>query len=104
MQITAGSVTGRFGRRPHYWAKRMLDEGMVHILATDAHHIDKRPPLLAEAEQAVIPLLGAAEARHLVFTRPQAIVSNLAPHEMPALPLRAPVKKARGLWNRLLSR
>ena len=37
MQITAGSVMGRFGRRPHYWAERMLDEvgGDVHIRARD---------------------------------------------------------------------
>src|SRR5262245_31049566 len=27
MQITAGSLLGLFGRRPRYWAERMLDEG-----------------------------------------------------------------------------
>ena len=44
MQITAGSLTGRFGARPQYWAQRMLAEGLVHILATDAHDTNKRPP------------------------------------------------------------
>ena len=37
MQITAGSLAGAFGRNARYWAERMLAEGYVHILATDAH-------------------------------------------------------------------
>ena len=44
MQVTAGSVTGRFGRRPRYWAERLLDEGWVHILATDAHGVASGRP------------------------------------------------------------
>jgi len=32
MQITSGSLCGRFGRRPRYWAQRMLGEGLFHIL------------------------------------------------------------------------
>ena len=52
MQITAGSITGRFGKRPQYWAERMLEEHLVHLLATDAHHPRRRPPLLAEGRDA----------------------------------------------------
>jgi protein-tyrosine phosphatase len=36
IQLTAGSLTGRFGRRPRYWAERMLDQGLCHVIATDA--------------------------------------------------------------------
>jgi protein-tyrosine phosphatase len=82
MQITAGSLTGRFGHRPKYWAERMLEEGLVHILATDAHHIDKRPPLLAEARDAAAKLVGDDEAIELVLTRPRAIIENRAPNEL----------------------
>ena len=105
MQITAGSVTGRFGRRPKYWAERMLDEGQVHLLATDAHHIDKRPPLLAEARDAAAKRLGDAEAIHLVLTRPRGILDNAPPNELPELPkgkMAAP-KPASGLWKRLFA-
>ena len=105
MQITAGSVTGRFGRRPKYWAERMLDEGQVHLLATDAHHIDKRPPLLAEARDAAAKRLGDAEAMHLVLTRPRGILDNASPNELPELPkgkMTAP-KPASGLWKRLFA-
>jgi protein-tyrosine phosphatase len=37
MQITVGSLAGNFGRSALKWANRMLDEGCVHILASDAH-------------------------------------------------------------------
>lgn len=102
MQLTAGSLTGRFGRRPQYWAERMLDEGQVHILATDSHHVDKRPPLLAEGRDAAAKRLGEQEAMHLVLSRPQGILDDVAPGELPALPLR-PVAAERkpGLWRRM---
>lgn len=102
MQLTAGSITGRFGKRPQYWAERMLDEGLVHIIATDSHHIDKRPPLLAEGREAAALRVGAEEAMHLVLTRPQGILDDLAPGLLPALPHRPSKPKARtSLWQRL---
>jgi protein-tyrosine phosphatase len=99
MQVTAGSVTGRFGRRPRYWAERMLDEGVVHILATDSHHVDRRPPLLAEAREAAVRRLGAGEATHLVLTRPQCILDNQAPDGAPPLP--AARAAPAGWWRRI---
>lgn len=99
MQVTAGSLTGRFGRRPRYWAERMLDEGLVHILATDAHDPEHRPPLLAEGREAAAARLGAEEARHLVETRPAGIVANMAPGDLPALPEVKP--EPRGFWQSL---
>lgn len=102
MQLTAGSLTGRFGRRPRYWAERMLDEGLVHILATDSHHIDKRPPLLAEGRDAAAQRVGDQEATHLVLTRPQGIVADVAPFDLPALPTGTSAERAKpGLWQRL---
>ena len=79
MQVTSGSVTGRFGKRPKYWAERMLDENMVHILATDAHHPRRRPPLLAEGREAAARRVGEAEATQMVCSRPRGIVDNVEP-------------------------
>jgi len=83
MQVTAGSVTGRFGRRPKYWSERMLDESMVHLLATDAHDPQRRPPLLAEARAACADRVGEVEARRLVIDRPRGIIDNQAPQDLP---------------------
>jgi len=104
MQLTAGAITGRFGRRPQYWAERLLDEGLVAVIATDAHRADRRPPLLAEAREAATRRLGATEAGHLVSTRPQGVLDNLAPSALPALPANrtgASKSPAAGFWRRL---
>lgn len=83
MQITAGSVTGAFGRNAQYWAERMLDEGCVHILATDAHDNSWRPPCLSKGWEAAAKRVGDAEAQHLVLTRPAGILNNEAPTKLP---------------------
>lgn len=84
LQVTAGSLTGRFGSRPRYWGERLLDEGRVHILATDSHGVKHRPPLLAEGREAAERFVGHEESWHLVLTRPAGILKNLPPSAMPA--------------------
>lgn len=84
MQITAGSLLGAFGRQPLYWAERMLDEGCVHILATDAHDGRRRPPVLGKGRDAAARRVGEEEAMHLVMTRPHGIIANAAPGHLPA--------------------
>lgn len=101
MQLTAGSLTGRFGSRPRYWAERMLDEGLVHILATDAHDPLRRPPLLAEGREAAARRVGEQAAKDMVLTRPAGVVGNLHPEILP-LPARpSPDKAEASLWRRL---
>jgi protein-tyrosine phosphatase len=87
MQITAGSLLGAFGRRAQYWATRMLDEGHVHILATDAHDTRRRPPNLSAGREEAAKRVGVLEAEHLVFTRPSGILANSSP---PSLPMPEP--------------
>jgi protein-tyrosine phosphatase len=86
MQITSGSLTGRFGKRPQYWAQRMLQEGLVSILASDAHNTRSRPPSLFSAYEIAVQELGEEQASHLVYARPECILENLPPESAPALP------------------
>jgi protein-tyrosine phosphatase len=76
LQVTAGSLTGRFGSEARYWGERLLDEGLVHILATDAHGIERRPPLLAEGAEAARRWVGKDEAARLIGDRPDGILKN----------------------------
>lgn len=76
MQVTAGSVLGEFGKVPQYLAERLLDEGRVDILASDAHGTTRRRPVLARAHDAVARRLGEAEARAMVETRPSAVLAD----------------------------
>ena len=103
MQVTAGSLTGRFGKQARYFGERMLDEGLVHLLATDAHSARQRAPLLAEGRDAAARRVGAAEAQRLVVDRPQAILDNRQPGEVapvPALRERQPGAPGRGFFSR----
>lgn len=87
MQITSGSFTGAFGRNALYWAQRMLDEGCVHLIASDAHDVERRPPDLGAGYECVAKRVGAEEAQRLVLTRPMAILKDEAPSSLPQ-PLR----------------
>jgi len=103
IQLTAASVTGKFGKRPQYWSERMLDEGLVHILATDAHNMRTRSPILSEAVEAVSKRLGEEAARDMVFTRPRAVLDNAVPSSLPP-PVGAPKAPARsGFFQRLFN-
>ncbi len=107
MQITSGSLTGRFGKSAQYWGEKMLDEGFVHILATDAHTTRRRAPLLAEGRKAAEKFVGKEEATRLVIERPRAIVDNIPPAQVTPIPaLRGNgVNKAKPtLWKRLWGR
>jgi protein-tyrosine phosphatase len=109
MQITAGSVMGRFGRRPRYWAERMLDEGLCHLLATDAHNTEQRAPRMADARDFVAQRLGDEEAINLVLRRPQGILNNCSPAELPPLPQAEAWQERSGteppsLWGNILKR
>lgn len=86
MQVTAGALTGRFGKRVKYWGDRFVGEGHCMVLATDAHHPQRRPPLLAEARHAAAAAVGPEEARHMVETRPAGVLANIDPARLPPLP------------------
>jgi protein-tyrosine phosphatase len=103
MQITAGSLCGRFGRRTLYWAERLLDEGRVHCLATDAHDAVARPPVLAEARERAARRLGEAEADNLVLVRPRAVLDDREPKAVPSPP-GAAAGRSHGGWLRLFQR
>jgi protein-tyrosine phosphatase len=83
MQVTAGSLAGNFGRNARYWSERMLDEGCVHILATDAHDVSQRPPILSKGRDLAAKRVGEEEAEHLVLTRPQGILLGDLPSNLP---------------------
>ena len=103
IQLTGGSVTGRFGRRPKYWSERMLDEGVVHLLATDAHNLGNRSPVLSEARDAVAERLGEEVALDMVLHRPQEIIDNAPPRPVAAVdpPEASVVSRPHSLRERL---
>lgn len=75
-QITAGSLMGTFGPRCQELACWMLDEGLVHFIATDAHGVRSRRPLLRRAYELACQRVGEDTAADLCCGHPQAVLEG----------------------------
>lgn len=84
LQVTAMSVTGDFGRavRDRTWS--LLEEELVHFVASDAHRPDWRPPGLARAHALLSERLGLAVAQRLTVSNPLAVVDRRPLESKPA--------------------
>ena len=101
-QITASSLTGRFGSKAKKFAMKFLVEGKIAILATDAHSVKHRPPILSEGLKVAEFILGKEEANRLILERPQAILDNLDTHQVIPVPfLREAAISSEKLWRYL---
>jgi protein-tyrosine phosphatase len=81
MQITAGSLTGAFGASCREFCQWMLRQGLVHFVATDAHGMRARCPLLRGAYDLVCELTDETTARDLCVAFPRAVADGA---EVPA--------------------
>lgn len=75
-QITAGSLTGMFGREAHRAALTFLAKGWGHIIASDAHSATGRIPMLSAAAGVVTEQMGAEVADLLVAENPRRIIEG----------------------------
>ncbi|MBC7258546.1 MAG: hypothetical protein H5T65_04820 [Chloroflexi bacterium] len=89
VQITTTSILGGFGAQAKSAATAFLQRGWVHVLASDAHSANHRPPSLTEAAREAERVIGP-QAWSLVTTNPAAILGD-SDEVAPA----HPVKKAR---------
>lgn len=76
LQVTAGSLAGRFGAPVEETARRLIDHDWVQVLATDAHNLEHRPPDLAQGREAAARHYGEAAAWSLVRDWPAKIVGG----------------------------
>jgi protein-tyrosine phosphatase len=72
IQVTAGSLTGTFGPGAQKDAWRWIADGLVHVVASDAHNMRGRPPRLQPAFDLVREQFGEAKARGLFVENPMA--------------------------------
>jgi protein-tyrosine phosphatase len=75
MQATAGSFTGLFGQHTQRFSEWMLEQGLIHIVATDAHGPTTRPPSIRPAFDRISELVGEERAL-IVCCRNPARVSR----------------------------
>lgn len=75
-QVTANAFTGFWGPKSKKAAEKLLHKKAIHIVATDAHDLNLRPPILSEARARVEELAGAAVAEVLFVQNPGAVVTG----------------------------
>lgn len=73
MQVTAGSLMGTFGPKSQELAEWMLQEGLVHFIATDAHGTKSRRPLMRRAYERVAELIDTETAEDLCCVYPNFV-------------------------------
>jgi len=92
IQVTAGSLTGRFGRLAKEVAGRLFRERLVHLVASDAHDTENRPPRMSEARALVEKEYSAELAQALFVDNPGAIIES---QPLPYFPEPAEPRKKR---------
>lgn len=74
LQLTSGSLAGRFGEVAQQVAFGLVEEGFHCVAATDAHNLTSRPPLLSEGRDVLRTRYGDAVAHSMVVERPSQIL------------------------------
>lgn len=77
MQITGASLVGTFGPAPRAMSERLVADGLVHFVATDAHSPRTRRPLLRRAFDRVAQIAGQEAAMELCCRNPSRVVRGL---------------------------
>lgn len=103
VQVTCGSVVGRMGKRAERMAHDLLADRWVNFLATDAHNMTSRPPLMNEAFEVVAQRYGPDYAHLLCVSNPLAAFLG-----KPLQPQPEPLNlydnlKPKSWWQRLMS-
>lgn len=73
-QVTCASLAGGFGRAAEIAAWDWLSRGLVHLVATDAHDTQRRPPVMTQAIDLIAGRLGEAMARLVCLDNPTHVL------------------------------
>lgn len=105
IQINASSLAGDLGERAQDTALTLLDRGVAHIVASDTHDKQRRPPRFGVARSCLEARVGEGEAYRMLYERPLCILEG-EEMEVPT-PSRARVKAAPPVraawWRRIFS-
>ena len=77
IQINAESVIGDAGNKTKKLARKMLSEGSVSFVATDAHGAHHRKPVLSECARDIEEHFGTEYMETLLYYNPKAILDNV---------------------------
>lgn len=76
-QLTGSSLIGDLGARHQQCAEYMVQQRLYHVVASDCHNLDRRPPKLSAAVECLTSLAGENYALDLVLHHPSAMVQAI---------------------------
>jgi len=89
-QLTASSLLGAWGPGAKKAAEVFLERRLVHVLASDAHHVEGfRAPILSRGVAAATRLIGQEAATAMVLDTPQKMLADLDVDPEPPLAARS---------------
>ena len=97
LQVTAQSFLGTFGKQARACAEELLQRGLVHFVASDAHDTRMRPPRLDKARAWVAQEFDEATAEKLFVSNPAAVLNGEA---LPAGKIEVPVRRRKWWFRR----
>jgi protein-tyrosine phosphatase len=98
VQLTAQSLTGLFGRKAKDFSRDLLNRGLVHVVASDGHDCERRPPVMDQARVWLRKTYGEELAEALCVTNPGAALSGEAMH-LPEAGAESSVRKWYEFWR-----
>jgi protein-tyrosine phosphatase len=101
--VTSSSLWGLFGTSVRRFSLRLMERGLVHDVASDAHdHLHRPPDLLRGFRAAEADMPGICD--HATWFTVAAPVAILAGKPLPEQPKLPPVRQAASLWRRISGR
>jgi protein-tyrosine phosphatase len=76
LQVTALSFLDRFGKAARVMSETLMERNMVHFVASDAHGVEDRTPLLGEAYAYVAERWGESRAKAVFAENPRATLTG----------------------------
>lgn len=73
VQVTANSLTGKFGKLAERVAWELMDQQWVHFVSSDAHDLTRRTPRMSAAYEVVSKRMGEETAQRLFVTNPLTV-------------------------------
>ncbi|MFQ6618463.1 MAG: tyrosine-protein phosphatase, partial [Fidelibacterota bacterium] len=100
-QINAGSVLGIFGKPEYKMSLNLLQKGLVHLVASDAHNNRRRNFVLRKAYFKLIDIVGKQKAKELIFINPRKVILG---ESIEARVEESVVEESRGFMSKFLGR
>jgi protein-tyrosine phosphatase len=86
--VTGQSFLGRFGRQAQRFAEELVNHGIAHFVASDAHGTEDRTTRLDEAFRWFEKKFGRSLAEQVFIENPRAAIEGLPVAPQTALPVK----------------